>query len=194
MDLEKLLAAVRDGESWAGPALVTLLMPMLLRYAEEIGNDLSSAEREEAVERAVIRSVDRIERYDPTRASFPSWVRGFLRFAVADCRREKGYISEVPLDETVESESDSPAVVPDTEEATNGLTWPLLQLDVTDQVIIALRDFEGLTYAQCAERIGGGVTAGACRVRHFRAVKRLRNLLALDPDYQQYFEGMMKND
>jgi len=194
MDLEKLLTALRDGEDWAGPALVTLLMPMLLRYVEEIGSDMSQSEREEAVESAVLRSVDRIEQYNPDQASFPSWVRGFLRYAVADCRRKKGGIAEVPLDEALDLVSEDPAESVDTDEATHGLVWPLLQLDVTDQVIIALRDFEGLTYAQCAERIGGGVTEGACRVRHFRALKRLRDLLALDPKYQQYFEGVDDND
>lgn len=185
MDLDELLEAAREGEGWAGLAIVTQLMPTLLRYAEGIASDLSSADHEEAVERAIIRSVDSIERFDPTRATFPTWVRGYVRYAISDIRRAKG--GEVTLDEAElppwmdEIGSGAPSGESSPPE---GLTWPLLELPVTDQVIIALRDFEQLTYQQCAEHIGGGVTEGACRVRHHRALGRLRAILESDPTYQ----------
>lgn len=187
MDLKRLLAALQDGESWAGPALVTLLMPMLMRYATDLGSDLSEAEREAAVEAAVLGSVDNIERFDPARASFPSWVRGFLRYAIADCRRKKAGYVEVSLEEGRDIAA-ADSLDANGSETTSGLTWPLLQLSVMDQVIIALRDFEGLSYEACAERIGGGVNPGACRVRHHRALKRLRELLSNHSEYQPYFE------
>lgn len=187
MDIEELIAAVRSGEAWVGPALVTLLLPMLTSYAAEIGSDLSESDREQAIEKAVLRAVDRVEKYDSSKASFATWVRGFLRFTVADARRNRQGRHDVPLDmagEVADSPSDLGAG--DTESA---LTWPLLQLSVTDQVIIALRDFEELPYEACARRIGEGVSAGACRVRHLRALKRLRQILDNDPEFQHFLEG-----
>jgi RNA polymerase sigma factor (sigma-70 family) len=185
MDLDELLDAAREGESWAGLALVTQLMPTLLSYVKDIAGDLSTADQEDSIERAITRSIDSIERYDAQRASFPTWVRGYVRYAVADIRRAKG--GDVALDEAhlpqwlEEVNSGEPSGDSSLPE---GLTWPLLELPVTDQVIIALRDFEGLNYEQCARRIGGGVTEGACRVRHHRALGRLRAILEGDPTYQ----------
>jgi RNA polymerase sigma factor (sigma-70 family) len=182
MDYDDLLRAARAGESWAGPALVTALMPMLLRYVAEIGGDLAPADQEAVVERAVLRSVDQLERYDARRASFPTWVRGALRYAVADHRRAGGS-TEVLVGDLPDTVA-PPPFEPRDDETDENLTWALLHLTMTDQVIIALRDFEGLTYAQCADRIGGGVSEGACRVRHHRALRRLRDVLATDPNYQ----------
>jgi RNA polymerase sigma factor (sigma-70 family) len=189
MDLERLLHAARRGDRWAGPALVTLLMPMLMQYAREIGQDLAPSHQEQSVERAVLRAVERLDRYAPEISSFPSWVRGFLRHAIADVRRSQlGYaeqlVNEVPDFRT------SGEVWPadDDSNSTDNLVWSLLELSVGDQIMIALRDFEGLTYIQCAERIGGGVTAGACRVRHFRALRRLKELLRADSKYDDLFE------
>ena len=184
MNVDELLKAARSGESWAGLALVTLLMPTMLSYAQSIAGDLSAADQEDAVERAIVRSVDRIDRYNPERASFPTWVRGYVRYAIADIRRAKG--GDVELDEAclppwLEAEDGEPS---DESSPSEGLTWPLLELSITDQVIIALRDFEGLSYAECARRIGGNVTEGGCRVRHHRALSRLRALLQFDPNYE----------
>jgi RNA polymerase sigma factor (sigma-70 family) len=184
MDVDELLKAAREGEGWAGLALVTLLMPTLLSYVHSIAEDLSTADQEDAVERAIVRSLQRIERYNPDRASFPTWVRGYVRYAIADIRRAKG--GEVELDEThlppwLEVGDGEPS---DESSPSEGLTWPLLELPTTDQVIIALRDFEGLSYADCARRIGGDVTEGACRVRHHRALGRLQVLLESDPNYE----------
>jgi RNA polymerase sigma factor (sigma-70 family) len=190
MNVEVLVEAARRGDRWAGPALVTLITPMLATYAGELGPDLTTYERETAIETAVLRSVERLDRFDPERGTFPSWVRGFLRYAVSDVRRKKQGVSEqlvadIPIGSVEDRESDvevenSPASL---------LGWELLRLSVTDQVIIALRDFEQLSYESCAERIGGGVTAGACRVRHLRALRRLERLLQDNPVYQQLVQG-----
>ncbi len=182
MDYERLLGAARRGEAWSGTALVTVLMPMLIRYSEDVGSDLGPADRESAVETAVLKAVDRLERFDPSAGSFPAWVRGFLRHELATIRRTRGGIRPTDLNElaealTVSSGTDSP------ENDRHSLTSFLLELSLADQVIIALRDFEGLTYAQAAERIGGGVSEVACRVRHHRALARLKKLLLESTDY-----------
>lgn len=190
MDLEELLKAARAGESWAGLALVTQLMPMLVKYVEGFASDLSQSEQEMAVETAILRSVKSIDRYDPERASFPTWVRGTVRFAVLDIRRKKDGITEVPLTAVhLPTWLEAPPNLAPDGELSEGVTWSLLELSVTDQVIIALRDFEELSYSECAARIGGGVTAAACRVRHHRALGRLRDVLASDPNYKHLLEN-----
>jgi RNA polymerase sigma factor (sigma-70 family) len=186
MDLDKLLRAAQLGERWAGPALVTLLMPTLIRYAEDIGEDLSSADREIAVEQAILRAVEKLERFDGTKATFPTWVRGFLRHSVLDIRRKVG--SSSPISELGNRSEQSREIENAETEVKSALTWSLLELSVTDQVIISLRDFEGLTYFQCAERIGGGVSESACRVRHHRALDRLETLLRSNPLYNKLFQ------
>lgn len=183
--LDRLLAAARDGEDWAGPALVTFLLPMLMGYVKEIGSDLSPTDQELAVERAILRSVDRIERFDPSRSQFTTWVRGALRFAVLDIREKGGPLLVDELPYWLETPSPEPSSDQASQEV---LSWSLLQLSVADQIIISLRDFENLTYEQCAERIGGGVSAGACRVRHFRALKRLKETLLTMPEFAHLAE------
>lgn len=181
--LDNLLQAAREGEDWAGPSIVTLLMPMLVEYVKEVGRHLPSADQELAVEDAVLRSLKNLDRYDAERAQFTTWVRGYLRFAVADITRKKGGAVEELRDE-MPSWLESPLQSePSDDTSSEGLTWALWDLSITDQVIIALRDFEGLNYSECASRIGGGVTEGACRVRHFRALERLGERLRASEEF-----------
>lgn len=183
--LDPTVEAAQRGDDWAGPALVTLLLPTLMGYVKEIGRDLSTADQEQAIERAVLRSVDRIDQYDPSRAQFSTWVRGALRYAVLDILREKGgtadeLVAELPhwLEAPPGESSDGAP--------SEALTWSLLKLSVPDQIIISLRDFENLSYSEIAKRLGGGVTEGACRVRHHRALARLKTHLGSHPDYAAF--------
>ena len=190
MDYDELVTAAKDGEAWAGPALVTVLLPMSMQYARSIGSDLGSADQEAVVETAILRAVERIDRFDSERATFPSWVRGFVRHAVADHRRAAGpEFVDLPPDlperevEPTPAGDDLPGAV---EQA---VTLALLRLSLTDQVIITLRDFENLPYKECAERIGGGVTEGSCRVRHLRATRRLQAILESEGIQDQTLTG-----
>lgn len=53
------------------------------------------------------------------------------------------------------------------------------QLDPLDREVIALRHYEQLTAVEAAQVLG--ITSGAAAKRHFRAVRRLRDLLAQAP-------------
>jgi|GEM_PF-4141024 len=183
MDVEDLLNAARAGEGWAGLALVTQLMPTLLDYADAIADDLPVGQREQAVEVAVLRSVRNLERFDPDRASFPTWVRGTLRFALADIRRQTDGGSAEVLIDSLPLWLEAPVGDSQDERVADELVWPLLKLSIADQVLIQLHHFEKLTFEECAKRIGD-VTTGACRVRYHRALKRLKAELATDPNFQ----------
>lgn len=126
---------------------------------------------------------ERIQSYSGPLGSFGAWLRPFVRHELGDLRRQRidpadlelVYVQPPTKEETRDKDSDE-------------LGCLLLQLPLTDQLIIALRDYEGLTYAQCAERLGN-VSAGACRVRHHRAVQRLRALALQDPAFAHYQGG-----
>lgn len=178
MDIDKLMAALRNGEPWAGAALVTVMAPMLMSHAQRVGADLGTADQELAVEKALDTAVRKIDKYDETRAGPGAWLRPFVTHAIADIRRsapktaalEPELLPDWPPDDT-----------PPSAEA-EGLGWLIRELSESDQVILRLRDVENLEYAEIAERIGG-VTEGACRVRHHRAVRRLAELARASGDY-----------
>lgn len=181
MDLDKLMIAVRDGEPWAGPALVTVLGPTLMTHAARVGSDLSTADQELAVENAIERGINKIDRYDPTRAGPGAWLRQYVTYAVADLRRDRPTTtSGFDLDAVEEppDPTNEPAAHPEAQR----LAWLIRELRETDQLILRLRDYEQLDYATIAERIGN-VTPEACRVRHHRAVKRLAELARNSGDF-----------
>lgn len=185
VDAEELVAAVKEGKSWASHALVTTVAPVLLGYATLVGGGLSSTDHEIAVEAAIARGVRKIDKFDPSRGSFAGWLRPFVRHAVEDIRRhgttasfpdDYARVEEEPTDEDDARQRERDAI-----------RRAVSQLSATDQLILQLRDTEELSYEQCAERIGG-VTAGACRVRHFRALKHLADTAHNEPNLAHYFE------
>jgi len=171
MDTDKLMEALKGGEPWAGPALVTVMGPMLMSHAQRVGADLGTADQEAAVERGLETAVRKIDRYDETRGGPGAWLRPFVTHAVADIRRAKP--SPAALEPENIPELPAEDEQPPRREAER-IGWLVRELSETDQVILRLREVENLDYAQIAERIGG-VTEGACRVRHHPRREKTRN-------------------
>jgi RNA polymerase sigma-70 factor (ECF subfamily) len=182
MDGEDLLEAALQGQPWAAHAIVTVYAPVMLGYARVAVPNRNDTDYEEAVERAITRAVERLEHYDSTRASFGTWLRPFVRHALADIRRERGVTEPLP-DDLVAPPTTTDHEPPEAQAIRNAIT----RLSDTDQLIIALRDYEQLSYEECAERIGG-VNAAACRVRHHRAIRRLFELARHEPALAAYLE------
>lgn len=185
LDPEELLAALKDGQAWAPHALVTTIAPVLMGYARLVGGGLSSTDHEAAVEAAIARGIRKIDKYDPGRGSLAGWLRPFVRHAVDDIRRT-GTTSSLPDDFADTVPEGGPAEPNGNEPAREAMRRVVMSLSGADQVILHLRETEQLTYEQCAERIGG-VTAGACRVRHFRALKRLAGAARNEAELAHYF-------
>lgn len=185
VDPDDIIRALREGATWAEPAMVTIVGPVLLGYAESVGRDLSSADREKAVEAAVTKAVAKIEAFDSRRGTFTGWLRPFVRHAINDIRRQQGRTPEL-LPEELELPPPEPEDPTKAAEA-QAMTAALAELRDTDRLIIILRDYEHLDYAACAERIGN-VSDAACRVRHFRALRRLADELRSQPALKHYFE------
>jgi RNA polymerase sigma-70 factor (ECF subfamily) len=188
MDIGRLIEQLKTGDDTAGPVLVSILAPRLLGYAEMIANDLPLADREQAVEEAIETAVRRIDQYDPNKGTFPGWVRAFVRHAVGDWRRHhptgaptqlEERTAAAVLEDDTEEEHDNPALA--------ALTALVFTAPEADQLILRLRYEENLLHAQIAERLG--VSEPACRKRLERALERLRNRAAEDPDLNLYLEG-----
>jgi len=178
MDIDKLMGALRSGEPWAGAALVTVMAPMLMSHVQRVGSDLGTADQELAIETALETALRKIDKFDETRGGPGAWLRPFVTHAVADIRRSRPKSAALEPDSLPEPAVDD---TPPRPEATR-LGWLVRELSDSDQVILRLRDVENLDYAEIADRIGG-VTEGACRVRHHRAVRRLAELARASGDY-----------
>jgi RNA polymerase sigma factor (sigma-70 family) len=173
MNDEELIQALISGDESAGVFLVSRFAPRILGYCSLIARDLAETDRELLCERAVEKAVDKIDRFDSSRGSFPAWLRGILRNELREWRRERPFVAEIqegavaaPSSEPAPDQEDLPV-----EEIVSDL---VAKLAVTDQLIIRLRDLEGLPYGSIADALG--VQEAACRQRHKRALSRLRDL------------------
>lgn len=190
MDWTELVALIRAGDSSAAPLLVSSLSGRLDAYADLRARDLSQADREEAVERALAAAVKNIEKYDSARGTFLTWVRAIVRRELAETRRSS---RASPVDPVVlgdhlagrstggqdpTAEAALATVDPyDTDEGPDrqhvALTALLLQLSAADAALVQAHVHEQLTFPQIAERLGPPATAGNLRQRFNRLRKRV---------------------
>lgn len=177
--VDDLLARVREGAEDAATSLVSLCGARLFQYGKIAAPHVSDADLEDLCARSVEQAVLRLDRYDPARASFYAWLRGFLRREIYEhSRRSKqtwaGLDDESlplmawpgtgsPSDDAIE-----PGRHHDVREA-------FARLSDTDQLLLTLRVHEALPFASIAERLGA--TEASCRQRYRRALTRLRNEL-----------------
>ncbi|WP_375504503.1 RNA polymerase sigma factor [uncultured Jatrophihabitans sp.] len=189
MNDDELIQAAREGQSFAAAFLVSVFGPRMLGFAKSIAPDLSDTDREHAVEIAVETAVRKIDKFDPSRGRFESWLRTFIVHAAQDWRR--GHLRLVSLD-AEDPDGDSlrdriPARADLTGTPDSAPPKPLLDvlrevvptMRVGDQVILALRDMEGRSIETTASVLG--ISVPACRQRHHRARMRLKALLVADP-------------
>jgi RNA polymerase sigma factor (sigma-70 family) len=188
MDVAQLIQQVRDGDDTSGPILVSVVAPRLLGYADLIAPDLPQVDREKAVEFAIETAIRRIDRYDSGKGTFPGWVRGFVRYAVRDCRRQRLGGAPIPLDGRLELAAPEPHE-PETDEGTSAsaLAELVLTLPPADQLLLRLRFEEAMTHGQIAVQLG--VSESACRKRLERILERFRVRAADDPHLSSYLTG-----
>jgi RNA polymerase sigma factor (sigma-70 family) len=188
MDIQKLIEQLRVGDEAAGPILVSIIAPRLVGYAEMIASDLPLADRERIVEIAIESAVSRIDRYDPSRGTFPGWVRAFVANAAKDWRRRFPRGAPAPLDEmTYVAESGADLEDEHRELMPDALRALLLTSSEADQLMIRLFYQEGLAHASIATQLG--VSEPASRKRLERAITRLRGRAIEDPDLVRYLRG-----
>lgn len=192
-----LIRAAQAGQDYASAFLVSRYGPLVLGYCRSLAPDLSDVDCERVVEIAIETAVRKIDRFDPARGRFGVWIRTFVLNAVRDWRRGHARLDSLddkdrrgpePATDALGAPmtGEAKATNPNNEGARNRLA-PVLEavldtlpkMRTNDQVIIALRDIEGRSIEDTAASLKIG--PDACRQRHHRAKKRLKELLRADP-------------
>lgn len=120
----------------------------------------------------------KIEKYKPVAGGgFEAWVFTLARRALFDWWRERRATEPLP--------DDLPAPLPGEPEegelaVVEAVRDAVAQLPEADQALIELRDLGGeYTYSEISQQLG--LSPQGARVRHFRALKRLKSILEKDP-------------
>ena len=180
-----LLGKARRGEPSAAPFLVSYYGERLLGFARAHAPDLSDPDREQIVELAIEAGVRSIRRFDEAKGTLLAWFRGQVRYQTLGWRRSHPPMAA--LSDNVVSREPPVEPAPATIEA---LRAALARLSHDDQVILALRNVEGLAYSEIAQRLG--ISDDATRQRHKRALKRLRVAVRDEPALRWVESGETK--
>lgn len=198
MDWTTLVERLRRGEDAAAAELVSALAAQLDLYSQSLddSNRLSTREREEAVEAAMVKVVRRIRDFDPTRATLPTWARGFVRNEMREAFRSR---KETPagddlatfLANTQERDERAQALATGAEPSQHeiALLTLLLQMSPGDAELLYAHAVEGLTFQAIADRLGTGVTPAALRKRHQRARNSILEAATAEPALKQLTEA-----
>lgn len=203
---KELVRAAKERKEHAPAFLVSRYGPRLLGYCHDIASDLGDADREHIVADAIEKAVEKIDRYDPDRAKFGTWLRGFVLNRVRDWRRdnerlqsfddEDRHIAEPAVDALgtllthKRTATETQPVSPRNQPLLDAVMEALPKLRPDDQVIIGLRDIEGRSVESVAASLN--ISRDACRQRHSRARKRLKDKLLADPRSAALLSGETK--
>lgn len=189
-----LLERLKLGRADAGPSLISMCGARLAQYARLLAPEFSDADRDELCEYAVERAIERVHLYDSSRGTFESWLRGFLRREVYEFSRRTRSVP-IPDDEldrrglpliSTSFYDEKYAERRQLRERKEALQILVCTLSATDQLIIALRDYERLPYKTIAERLN--VSELACRQRYSRALNRLKSKTYDNPAFADLWE------
>jgi RNA polymerase sigma-70 factor (ECF subfamily) len=178
-DISALIQRWQEGDERAAEALYEGYQTRLLRLAYGILGNLRDAE--EATQDALAYALIHIDRYDPGRASFSTWIH---TIAVSRCRdrlRRRRPLASLlrwlGMAEDVPDPAPSPEDQAEQAEARSKV-WDAVQaLSPLLREAILLRYWAGHTYREMAEILGCPVPTAQSRVR--LAYARLQKALAL---------------
>jgi RNA polymerase sigma-70 factor (ECF subfamily) len=184
MDTADAIRRAVDGDESAQRALYEAHFAAAYRLAYLL---LSNAEdAEETVQDAFVYALSKLDRYDPARSSFGSWLRMIL---VSRCRNRyrRRRWATVSLEE-LEDRGRCPAAGARSEparwmEELDGQRhmWELLQrVSAGAREALILRYYQDLPYAEIADLLGCSVEAARSRVAHGKV--QLRRLLSSAPN------------
>lgn len=127
----------------------------------------------------------KVGQYRTTHGHFEAWVFTVARHYLIDWWRRQH--------PGVQLSDDSPIVPLSNEklelnpEVVSAVRESVQRLSESDRTIIQMRNMEGeCTFAEVGKQLG--ITAGAARVRHLRALQRLEELLERDVRIDEYLE------
>lgn len=173
-----LVRAVAAGDQGAVAALWDRHAPVLLGLARRVLND--PADAEEVVQEAFLHLWRQAGRYDPSRASVPTWLALVTRSRAIDRLRTRGVADRTHTAAGQEAGPEQHASgegasrVLHAERATRVRT-ELAGLPEEQRRVLELAFFEGLTQREIAERTG--IPLGTVKTRTLLAMKKLRTAL-----------------
>ena len=113
--------------------------------------------------------------YEPDRAPFGSWLRGFVRYTVLDVRRSGAYPTPTPVEDLPLQAPPLLATPDQPNPRTAELNAAIAALPETDQLYLYLRFWEDLPTKEIADRLGK--SDDAVRKQLSRIVGRLRTTM-----------------
>ncbi|HSL84011.1 MAG TPA: sigma-70 family RNA polymerase sigma factor [Thermoanaerobaculia bacterium] len=172
-----LVRAVAAGDQGAVAALWDRHAPVLLGLARRVLKD--PADAEEVVQEAFLHLWRQAGRYDPSRASVPTWLALVTRSRAIDRLRTRGVVDRAHAAAGKEAgpghaSGDGAARVLHAERAKR-VRAELAAIPEEQRRVLELAFFEGLTQAEIAERID--IPLGTVKTRTLLAMKKLRTAL-----------------
>jgi RNA polymerase sigma-70 factor (ECF subfamily) len=187
LDAAHLVGAL-EGDETAQRALYEAHHARAFRLAYLVLQDKLDAE--EVVQDAFVYAFRNIDRYDPDRASFWTWLRVIL---VSRCRnkRRRKQLPRVSLEAlaavgrtpTETTETSDPAGALERLDARRRVWQALQEVSEGARDALILRYYEGLPYAEMAEILGCSNDAARSRVVHGKA--QLRRLLTASEEEER---------
>lgn len=174
---EVLLSRALEGDQGAFGLLYERYLDPLYRYIFYRTGDPKEAE--DLTERTFLKVWERLpvlRRREPIR-NFRAWIFRISHNLVVDYYRTRRKAVPLDWDATLASEGTEPAELAEASEERQRLAGAISQLEPLHQQVITARFINSLSHAETAEIIGR--SEGYVRVLQYRALKKLRRLLAI---------------
>jgi len=181
-EIDRLVAAVVDGDRAALNQLLVILRPLVVRYCRSrLGSDRAGVAADDVAQEVCLAVLKSLPTYTDQGKPFLAFVYGIAAHKVVDAHRHAGRDRSDPTDEVPEGFADMAGPEQHALEmsASAEMRVLLTQLPPKQREILVLRVVVGLSAEETALAVGS--TPGAVRVAQHRAVAKLRGVLG-DPD------------
>src|SRR6266487_4732160 len=167
-----LLERIRRGDTSGAGELFERYAPALLRFADRLLSDRSTAE--ELTQEVFVKVISRAHQYDG-RAEVASWLFAIAANACRDRRGRDRRATIVPLEAVLEPAHKGEGIesVVGERERRAAVRRALSALSEEQREALVLARYHGLPYAEIAEVLG--ISVGAVKTRIFRAVEALKS-------------------
>jgi RNA polymerase sigma-70 factor, ECF subfamily len=177
-EIDRLVAAVVDGDRAALNQLLMILRPLVVRYCRSrLGSDRAGVAADDVAQEVCLAVLKSLPTYTDQGKPFLAFVYGIAAHKVVDAHRHAGRDRSDPTDEVPEGFTDAAGPEQHALEASAsaGMRALLAQLPAKQREILVLRVVVGLSAEETALAVGS--TPGAVRVAQHRAVAKLRGVL-----------------